>query len=306
MVTASPADPYIVAEVGGNHGGDVERAKEYVDRAADAGVDAVKFQLFQAEYLLEEDVPLLPGAGTDHDTQFDRYKELELTTAEWEELARRCDDRGVEFAASAFDEEMATLAADLSPFIKIASGDMTHLPLIRDVLSLGADIVMSTGYATMDEIETVVAEIPADRLTLLHCVGAYPTPPEQANIQLVSHLQSKFDVPVGYSDHTVGTAAAKAAVARGATIVEKHFTLDKSKDTGDHGLSATPEEMAEIVAETATIAEMIGTSDRTTIIGGERNRLGRMRRSLATARKMQAGERLTEDDLVALRPDRGV
>lgn len=298
--------PYIIAEVGGNHGGDVETAKRYLEAAAEAGADAVKFQLYRAETLIVEDADPLPLASDDVDSQFERFRNLQLTESEWRELAALADEHDVDFAASAFDRELADLTAELAPFVKVASGEVTNVSFLRYLNDLGEPVVMSTGFATMDEVRTAVAQLPDVDLTLLHCVGSYPTPDEQAHLELMDVLAEEFDVPVGYSDHTVGVRAPLAAVARGATVVEKHFTLDKSKDVGDHRLSANPEEMATLVAESERIAAMVGDWDRETYLPVEEEIRTDMRRSLAVSESVAAGDRLTEDVLTALRPATGI
>jgi N-acetylneuraminate synthase/N,N'-diacetyllegionaminate synthase len=298
--------PYIIAEVGGNHGGDVETAKRYLEAAAKAGADAVKFQLYRAETLIIEDADPLPLASDDVDSQFERFQNLQLTEDEWRELAALADEHDVDFAASAFDRELADLTAELAPFIKIASGEVTNVQFLRYLNDLGEPVVMSTGFATMDEIRRAVEQLPDVELTLLHCVGSYPTPDEQAHLELMDILAEEFDVPVGYSDHTVGVRAPLAAVARGATVVEKHFTLDKSKDVGDHRLSASPEEMATIVAESERIAAIVGDWDRESYLSVEEEIRTDMRRSLAVSEAVAAGDRLTEDVLTALRPATGI
>lgn len=299
--------PYVVAEVGGNHGGELSTAKLYVREAADTGVDAVKFQLFQAEYLLERDLPLLPGAGTDHESQFDRYKELELKRSEWEELVELCRELDVTFAASVFDREMADYAAEVCPFIKIASGDVTNHVLLRHVSSLNKPVVLSTGYATMPEIEAAVGILGDTQTVLLHCVGSYPTPPEEANLQMISRLADKFNVPIGYSDHTTGITAAEVALANGAQFIEKHFTLSKESDVGDHGLSATPSEMKMITEAAKTIPDLFSNKSRAEDpFDVELDRRKRMRRSLATRVALSIGETITESKLTALRPEGGI
>lgn len=298
--------PYIIAEIGSNHGGDVETAKRYLKPAANAGVDAVKFQLYRAETLIVEDSNPLPLASDDVDSQFERFQNLQLTEAEWRELAALANEYNVDFAASVFDRELASLTAELAPFIKVASGEVTNVPFLRYLNELEEPVVMSTGFATMDEIRTAVAQLPDVDLTLLHCVGSYPTPDEQAHLELIDVLAEEFDVPVGYSDHTVGVRTSLAAVARGATIIEKHFTLDKSLNVGDHRLSANPEEMATIVKESECIAAMIDDWDREDYLPVEEEIRTDMRRSLAVSEPVAAGQQLTEDVLITLRPATGI
>jgi len=298
--------PYIIAEIGGNYGGDVDRAKEYVTAAAESGADAAKFQLYQAEHLIREDEPPLPLAGDDYDTQFERFKELELTREEWYEVIDSCRAAGIDFAASVFDREMLAFAYEHIPFIKIASGDLTNIPLLREAVATGKPIVLSTGFSTFDEIQTVTTELAEHDLVLLHCMGSYPTADKDANLEMIDVLADEFDVPVGYSDHTIGTLAPTMSVAKGARVVEKHFTLDKSKEVGDHRLSATPEELEKIVTETARIASMNGTRRGSKIYDCEGDIRSNMRRSLATRNPIAEGEQITAEDLTALRPSTGL
>jgi sialic acid synthase SpsE len=298
--------PYIIAEVGGNHGGDVETAEHYIKAAAKAGADAVKFQFYRAETLIIESEPPLPLAGENYDSQFERFKELELTVNEWRRLVEIANKHNVDFAASVFDPEIAEFVAEVSPFIKIASGDLTNTPLLRRVNELGEPVVLSTGFATREEIADAVEVLADVDLTLLHCVGSYPTPDEQAHLEVMDTLTKEFDVPVGYSDHTVGTRAPIAAIARGACIIEKHFTLDKNIPVGDHRLSATPSELATIVDEGHKIRSMVGQWTRDLYLPVEKELRTQMRRSLATTERIEAGEHLREHHVTALRPATGI
>jgi sialic acid synthase SpsE len=299
-------EPYVIAEIGGNHGGNVEKAKEYATAAAESGVDSVKFQLYQAETLIVEDEPPLPLAGNNYDTQFERFKELELTREEWREVVDLCDSLGVDFSASVFDTELLEFIIDDMPFIKIASGDMTNLPLLRYAAEKEKPILLSTGFSTLNEIQTVIDEFPSSDIIPLHCVGCYPTPEKDANLTMIEHLAEEFDDPVGYSDHTVGTLAPIASVAKGAAVVEKHFTLDKSQEVGDHRLSATPEEMEEIVERTQRVSEMEGERRGNDIYPCEDQIEGNMRRSLATENAIEEGEIIKEKYIAALRPSKGI
>lgn len=299
--------PYVIAEIGGNHGGDVEEAKRYLRAAAKTGADAAKFQYYQAETLIDREIDALPGAPDEYETQFERFRDLELEPTEWDELVALANELGVDFAASAFDREAAEYVAERGIFVKIASGDVTDLPLLRHVASLDAPAVLSTGFATMAEIERAVETLGTDGLTLLHCMGAYPTPLEEANLQMIGVLAERFDVPVGYSDHTVGLTASRAAVARGATVVEKHFTLTAGGESGDHRLSATPEEMATLIDDVEAIEKTSGSETRDGAAFSVESAIkADVRRSLATAREVRAGDRFEEDDLLALRPEHGI
>lgn len=302
-----PTDkPYLIAEVGGNHGGSVEKAKEYVTVAAETGVDSVKFQLYQAENLILKDEPPLPLAGDDYDSQFERFKELELTRSEWREIVNLCDSLGIDFSASVFDTEMLDFAIEHMPFIKIASGDMTHLPLLRDAMKKRKPILISTGFSSFTQIQSVMSELSDARVLPLHCIGCYPTKQEDANLSMIEMLADEFGHPVGYSDHTVGTLAPMIAVAKGARVIEKHFTLDKSQQLGDHRLSANPDEMGRLVEKARIISQMEGKSRMDDIYQCESGIHSSMRRSLATRSEINQGEIITEEKLTALRPSDGI
>lgn len=308
MTEFLPEDrPYIIAEVGGNHGGEYQTALDYVDAAAEAGVDAVKFQIYRAERLIQPDEPPLPLAGDDYDTQFERFKELEFTEEEWNGLVSATKEHDLDFSASVFDPEQMKFVADASPFIKIASGDLTNVPLLRKARELQKPIILSTGFATVEEIERALKELPEERVVLLHCMGSYPTPDEDANLQLIDQLDDQFDVPVGYSDHTVGTLAPTVAMAKGSVVIEKHFTLDKSIEVGDHRLSANPEEMQTLVDSAERVWEMESEGSReASVFECERKIKTNMRRSLATKDSVAEGEVFDESNLTALRPEDGV
>jgi sialic acid synthase SpsE len=298
--------PYIIAEIGGNHGGSVNKAKQYVTAAAEAGADSAKFQLYQAENLIHEDEPPLPLAGDNYDTQYGRFKELELSKKEWTEVINHCKSEGIDFSASVFDREMLDFVKSDTPFIKIASGDLTNLPLLRYSASTEKPIILSTGFSTLEEIRSVVTDLSDTELVLLHCMGCYPTPDEEANLEMISTLSSEFGVPVGYSDHTVGTLAPIMSVAKGARVIEKHFTLNKDQEIGDHRLSATPTEMQKIVTESKRAHEMNGSARGSKIYDCEKEIRTNMRRSLATRTHINEGEELTTDKITALRPSAGI
>jgi N,N'-diacetyllegionaminate synthase len=266
----------------------------------------VKFQLYQAENLIVEDEPPLPLAGDDYETQFERFRELELTRQEWNEVIELCNSLGIDFAASVFDTELLEFAIDTLPFIKIASGDMTNLPLLRRAAETEKPILLSTGFSTSDEIEMIIKQFSNTTIIPLHCVGCYPTDENDANLSMVETLKQRFGTPVGYSDHTVGTLASVTAVAKGAAVIEKHFTLDKSKKVGDHRLSANPEEMEEIVTQTQRVQRMDGVPRGGSIYSCEKQIQSNMRRSLATNNAVDEGDIIKESDLTALRPSDGI
>lgn len=298
--------PYVIAEIGGNHEGDIETAKRMVRAAADSGADAAKFQYYDADLLIDDETPAVPILQDAYETQHERFAELEFSDSEWDELVETAADADIDFAASVFHEAAADYVAETSPFVKLASGDVTNVPLLRHVSSLDQPVVLSTGFATIEEIDRAVAELDVPELVLLHCMGSYPTPDEGANLQMLDRLGDRYDVPIGYSDHTVGTLAPLAAVSRGAVVIEKHITLDKSRAVGDHRLSATPDDLAAFVERANRVWQMFGDGDRSTIFEEENSIRRRMRRSLATREPVAEGQRFTASNLTALRPEDGL
>lgn len=293
----------IVAEVGGNHGGDFEIAKKYVEEASATGVDAVKFQMIKAEKLVVENAPVVPPV-TRYKTQREWFRSLEFSTKQWQELAALAKKRGLLFLASVFDEESADLLDELSPVFKIASGDLTNLPLIRHVARKNKPIILSTGGAKLDEIEKVMKEISKNSLVLMHCISTYPCGEEETFLLTIPFFRKKFQVTVGYSDHTTGALAPLIAVALGARVIEKHFVLDRSQPIGDSVLSAEPVEMKRMVNNIRKVEKMLRRRDGPT--NAEKKFLGSLRRSLAAGVDIPKGTALTGDKLVSLRPATGV
>lgn len=292
-----------IAEIGSNHNGDFALAKDLVVAAARAGASAVKFQTYHAEKLVRPDVPALAHVRALFKTQLERFRSLEFTPSQWRELAELARKEDCEFFSSAFDEDSAAMLDDFVPAYKIASGDLTNRPLIRSLAKRDKPLILSTGMATLDEIADAIKDIPADRLALLHCVSLYPTPIEKANLRSIPYLADRFSLPIGYSDHTVGVTACLGAIALGAVIIEKHFTLDKSQPIGDHKLSAEPAEFKRLVEEGGAIRRALGEYDKPL---SDRDSRKSMRRSLVAVRDLPAGTKLAPEMLVALRPDDGI
>jgi sialic acid synthase SpsE len=296
---------FVIAEIGGNHGGRFDDALAMIGAAARTGVDAVKFQRYDAARLVQKDVPTMAHVQGVHRTQRERMASLEFTDAQWAALAAAAAGEGVLFLASAFDEASLDAIAPLVPAFKIASGDLTHHPLVAHAALKGKPVILSTGMADDDEIAASASLVPQERLLLMHCVSRYPTPPEEANLGAIPRLASRFGVPVGYSDHTIGSTACLAAVALGAVAIEKHFTLDKSQPIGDHKLSAEPDEMADMVARIREISRMTRppAAART---AAELQMRSPMRRGLYASRDLPAGHVVAPGDVIALRPERGL
>jgi N-acetylneuraminate synthase len=307
----SNESPYIIAEIGANHNGDMALCKETIDAAKECGVDAVKFQswskaslISKAEYARNtrysaSNAPTLEQAVT-------RYQ---LTAEQHIEVADYCKKVGVVFFSSCFSREEVDLLDSLDvPAYKVASMDVNHLPLLEYVGSKKKPVILSTGLATLGEIETAVktlSDAGAEHVSLLHCLSIYPSPPEICNLRNMETLRTAFQLPVGYSDHSVGIAIPLAAIALGACVIEKHFTLSKALEGWDHALSADPAEMGQLVREARNVFDALGTTCRT-ISASQLEKRKQFRRRLVLKRSLRAGERITIDDVEFKRPGTGI
>jgi N,N'-diacetyllegionaminate synthase len=303
--------PFVIAEAGVNHNGSPDRALELVQAAAAAGVDAVKFQTFNSDAVVTADAPqaAYQRERAAAASQREMLRDLELPI----DALRACRDRaaelGIAFLSTPFDLASVRVLAELGvPAFKIASGDLTNLVLLRAVAAHGLPMIVSTGMATLDEVESAVDDLRAHGdppLVLLHCTSAYPASPSDANLAAMATLRERFGVPIGYSDHTPGLAVAVAAAALGAVVVEKHLTLDRSLAGPDHVASLEPEEMAALVAAVRAAHAALGDGQKKPRPAEEDARRA-ARRSLVLTRDVSAGEPLAESDLDATRPDGGI
>lgn len=294
----------IVAEIGNNHEGSFRVAEELVHKAADCGADAVKFQTFRAELFV----------GPSDAARLRRLKNFELSQAQFAELAKVARGRGLHFLSTPLDLESAAFLDSIVDAYKVASGDNNFVPLLRQVARTGRPVVLSTGLSDLDQVRASVQILQdawverghAGQLALLHCVSSYPVPPEQANLRSIPALAAAFPgAAVGYSDHTVGIEAAVLAVAVGARILEKHFTLDHHhSDFRDHQLSADPAELRALVERVRTASRMLGSEGKA-VQPCEAPGVLAHRRSIAAARALPKGHRLRAADLVWLRPGGG-
>lgn len=294
----------VVAEIGNNHEGNVEVAKKLVSAAGECGVDAVKVQTFRAKYLV---------SAADKG-RYERLRSFELSYRQFEELQKLAKSLGLLFISTPFDLESAAFLEDLVDSYKIASGDNNFYPLIERVCRTGKPIIVSSGLSDLAQISRTVRfikerwtafEIEQD-LAVLHCVSSYPVPPEQANVAAVKRLAAELTCTVGYSDHTIGIQACLAAVALGARIIEKHFTLDKHySDFRDHQLSADLPEMAELVRRVAEVSVLLGTGEKV-LQENEVQAERLIRRSIVAAADLPAGHRVTLEDLTWIRPAIGL
>ena len=304
----------IIAEAGVNHNGDLELAKQIVKAAANAGADLVKFQTFTAERLAIDSAPKADYQNQTTDqkqSQFAMLRQLELTAEMHEQLIVYCSKQGIGFFSTGFDlqsvDYLASLGADR---FKIPSGEITNLPYLRHVGAFGKPLILSTGMATLGEIEAAldaceIAGTPRSRITVLHCNTEYPTPMQDVNLRAMCSIRDAFGVAVGYSDHTLGIEVPIAAVALGATVIEKHLTLDRNWPGPDHKASLEPDEFAVMVRAIRNIEQAMGDGIKRPSPSEAKNK-PIARKSLVAARSIKAGERFTPENLTAKRPGTGV
>ena len=309
----------IIAEAGVNHNGDMELAKKLIDIAADAGADYVKFQTFKAEKLASKNAKkadyqtknLAESQNNQSDSQLEMLKKLELSQQQHFELISYCNLRKIQFFSTAFDLEsldfLATLGFEL---YKIPSGEITNLPYLKKIGSFQKNIIISTGMADLEEIGDalqvlVKAGTPKGNITVLHCNTEYPTPFEDVNLRAMQTIKNTFDVKIGYSDHTEGIEIPIAAVALGATMIEKHFTLDKTMEGPDHKASLEPNELKMMVKSIRNIEKAFGNGIKTPS-NSEKKNIEIARKSIHIAKNLPENHILEENDLIMKRPATGI
>jgi len=304
----------IIAEAGVNHNGSLETAKKLIDVACDAGADFVKFQTFKAETLVTptaKKASYQENLTSAHESQFDMIRKLELDRSAHEELIRYCRSKGILFLSTAFDHDSIDLLYELDILLyKIPSGEITNLPYLRHVGRMGKPIIMSTGMATLAEVSDALnilinAGTNKEEITVLHCNTEYPTPFEDVNLNAMLTMRNELEVKVGYSDHTLGIEMPIAAVALGASIVEKHFTLDRSLPGPDHRASLEPEELKAMVSAIRNIEKAMGDGNKQPS-SSELKNIPIARKSIVASETIKAGERFTEENLTAKRPGTGI
>lgn len=303
---------FIIAEAGVNHNGDLDLAKLLVDAAVDAGANAVKFQAFRADELASIDAPKaeyqLAGVGKE-ESQLVMLKRLELPPFAYAELSRYCERKNIMFLASPFDLGSADLLDSLGmPYFKIASGEITNYPLLRHVAGKGRPVILSTGMSTMEEVQNAVELIASagnGKIVLLHCVTEYPAPVDAVNLRAMVTMREMCNVPVGYSDHTLGIEVAIAAVALGASMIEKHLTLGRDMEGPDHRASLEPGEFKQMVGLIRNIENAMGDGVKRPAQCEIANRLV-ARRSICAAVGISCGEVIRSEMLVYKRPGKGI
>ncbi|OHC75507.1 MAG: N-acetylneuraminate synthase [Rhodospirillales bacterium RIFCSPLOWO2_12_FULL_58_28] len=329
---------YIIAEAGVNHNGELDKALALVDVAAEAGADAVKFQTFKAESVVSADAPKAEYQKSTTDvaeSQLDMIRRLELNKDQHHRLMTRCKERGIDFLSTPFDHDSLRFLVDEMKLktLKIPSGEITNGPLLLAAASSGAKIICSTGMSSMEEVADALGVFafgyampgkPPSRdafgqafasaagktalkenVALLHCTTEYPAPFEDINLRAMDALAETFDLPVGLSDHSAGIAVAIAAAARGAAIIEKHFTLDRSLPGPDHKASLEPGELKEMITAIRHVTAALGDGVKQ-IRPSETANLSIARKSLFAAKDIRKGEIITADHLTAMRPGTGV
>jgi len=303
---------FVIAEGGVNHNGDTALAHRLIEAAAAAGADAVKFQTFDPAALAASGAPTAAyqrRAGVEAADQREMLEQLALPVSAWADLQAYARKRGLVFMSTPFDDGSAELLDRLGvPAFKIGSGELTNTPFITRVARRGRPMLLSTGIADMVEVAAAVDAVRAGGdvpLALFHCVSSYPAAPADANLRAIETMRRAFGVPVGWSDHTQGTELALAAVVAGATIVEKHVTLDRTLPGPDHAASLEPAELAAMVAGIRQVEAAMGSGVKAPV-EAERNVAAVARRSLHWATTLEAGHAVTADDLVILRPGTGL
>jgi N,N'-diacetyllegionaminate synthase len=304
----------IIAEAGVNHNGDIDMAKKLVDVASDAGADLVKFQTFNADRLVTESASKADYqklAGDNNESQQSMLRKLELTEAMHHELIAHCAIRGMGFLSTGFDRESIDLLDSFGQeLFKIPSGEITNLPYLRHIGKLKKKVILSTGMSSMDEIECALNALeesgtPRARITVLHCTTAYPVPISDVNLRAMQSIRTKFGVDVGYSDHTLGIEISLAAVALGATVIEKHFTLDRTLPGPDHKASLEPKELKSMIDGIRNIEEALGDGVKR-LMPSEASNLWVIRQSIVAGRKIKMDELFTAENLATKRAGSGI
>ena len=308
------AQTLIIAEAGVNHNGDIKLAKKLIDVAVNAGADFVKFQTFNADRLATHAAKKAEyqAQTTDrNETQHEMLRRLELTPAMHHELIAHCKMRKIGFFSTGFDIESVDFLASLGQnLFKIPSGEITNLPYLRHIGRLGKPIILSTGMSNMPEIESAIkaleqAGTPRCKITVLHCTTEYPTPMCDVNLRAMQSIQTELSVAIGYSDHTLGIEVAVAAVAMGATVIEKHFTLDRTLPGPDHKASLEPAELKTMVSSIRNIELALGDGVKQLAPSEAKNILV-ARKSIVASKDIQIGEKFSAENLATKRSGVGI
>lgn len=306
----------IIAEAGVNHNGSIEIAKKLVDKAVEAGVDIIKFQTFKAEKLVSKSAKQAEyqkkniGNHAD-DSQYNMLKKLELSEQDHQELMTYCKEKGIRFWSTAFDLDSIDFLHSLNLGLwKIPSGEITNYPYIKKIAQYHEPVILSTGMCEMSDITAAMNAlqkngVQKNQITILHCNTEYPTPYEDVNLFAMQQIRKEFDVAVGYSDHTKGIEVPIAAVALGASVIEKHFTLDRNMEGPDHKASLEPDELKAMVSAIRNIEKALGNGKKA-VSESERKNIAIARKSIVAACPIKKGDVFTEQNLTVKRPGTGI
>lgn len=304
----------IIAEAGVNHNGDMSLARQLIEVAADAGADCVKFQTFRADRLVTPQLgksAYQARATGKNESQHAMLCRLELSDEMHTVLLEHCQSCGIEFLSTGFDSQSIEMLVGLGVgYLKIPSGEITNLPFLRNIGSYAKKIILSTGMATLDDVEAALGVLeksgtPRKLITVLHCTTAYPTSMKDVNLRAMLTMRETFGVSVGYSDHTRGTEVAIAAVSLGATVIEKHITLDRELPGPDHAASTEPDELRSMIRSIRNIEVALGNGVKK-VTQSEAENIPFARKSLVAARAIRAGELFSEDSIAIMRPGTGL
>lgn len=306
----------IIAEAGVNHNGDITNAFKLIDAAVDAGVDYVKFQTFKSEKLVSKFAVKaeyqIENTNNASETQLQMLKKLELSHEQHQQLIDYCKQKNIRFFSTAFDLESLQYLKEIGlEMVKIPSGEITNLPYLRLAAKLFNKVILSTGMATIDEIKEAVNIFTANginknNITILHCNTEYPTPTQDVNLKAMLHIQKEIGVEIGYSDHTLGIEVPIGAVALGATVIEKHFTLDKNMEGPDHRASLEPYELKAMVSAIRNISEAISGSGYKEPSVSELKNISIARKSIVASKNIMQGEIFSEENITTKRPGTGI
>ena len=313
MITM-PNRTLIIAEAGVNHNGDIKIAKQLIDVAADCGADYVKFQTFSADRIVTKSADKAEyqkQSSDSSESQFEMLKRLELSVEMHLELIEHCKHKSIKFLSTGFDIQSVDLLVGLGlNLVKIPSGEITNLPLLRHIGSLDLPVILSSGMSTMKEIGDALlileqTGLPRAQITVLHCTTEYPTPMDEVNLRAMNSIRNTLGVAVGYSDHTLGIEVSVAAVALGASVIEKHFTIDRSLPGPDHKASSEPVELVAMVKAIRNIEVALGSDVKEPTMSEIKN-AHIARKSILASQKIEKGEILSTVNLVVKRPGNGV
>ena len=304
----------IIAEAGVNHNGSIDYAKKLIDIAFEGKADYVKFQTFKAEKVVTRNAnkaEYQKGLTGTNETQFEMIKKLELDRKAHEDLIDYCKQIDIQLLSTAFDHDSIDLLDELNiPLFKIPSGEINNLPYLRHIGRMGKPIIMSTGMSTLDEVHNalnILIESGAEKeqITILHCNSEYPTPMKDVNLKAMITIRDELGVNIGYSDHTLGIEVPIAAVAMGATVIEKHVTLDRTMSGPDHAASLEPEELKAMVSAIRNIEKAMGGGIKIPS-QSETNNIAVVRRSIIAKKDIKKGEKFSEENLTVKRPGSGI